>query len=97
MDQERLPRRILEFVPTWKTKKGKTSKFVDAGGYNRNEREENWRLAMGRQRRMEKENKFTLGTEKCENTKNPYMNKINKHTTCFAVKASKNYKGYTLG
>jgi hypothetical protein len=27
-------------VPTWKTKKGKTSKFVDAGGYNRNEREE---------------------------------------------------------
>ena len=26
-------------VPTWKSKKGKTSKFVDAGGYNRNERE----------------------------------------------------------
>jgi hypothetical protein len=26
-------------VPTWKTIKGKTSKFVDAGGYNRNERE----------------------------------------------------------
>ena len=24
--------------PTWKTKTGKTSKFVDAGGYNRNER-----------------------------------------------------------
>ena len=24
-------------VSTWKTKKGKTSKFVDAGGYNRNE------------------------------------------------------------
>ena len=23
--------------PTWKTKKGKTSKLVDAGGYNRNE------------------------------------------------------------
>jgi hypothetical protein len=26
-------------VPTWKTKKGKTSKFVDARSYNRNERE----------------------------------------------------------
>ena len=29
----------FEIVPTWKTKKGKTSKFVDARGYNRNERE----------------------------------------------------------
>ena len=28
-------------VPTRKTKKGKTSKFVDAGGFNRNEREGN--------------------------------------------------------
>ena len=26
-------------VPTWKTKKGKTSEFVDAGDYNRKERE----------------------------------------------------------
>ena len=26
-------------VPTWKTKNGKTSKFADAGGYNRIERE----------------------------------------------------------
>ena len=26
-------------VLTWKTKKGKTSKFMDAGDYNRNERE----------------------------------------------------------
>ena len=26
-------------VPTWKTKKGKTPEFLDAGGYNRNERE----------------------------------------------------------
>ena len=25
-------------VTTWKTKKGKTSKFVNAEGYNRNER-----------------------------------------------------------
>ena len=43
-------------VPTWKTKKGKTSKFVNAGRYNMNEREWNWRLVMGRQRRVEKEN-----------------------------------------
>jgi hypothetical protein len=27
-------------VPTWNTKKGKTSEFLDAGGYNRNERGE---------------------------------------------------------
>jgi hypothetical protein len=26
-------------VPTWRTKKRKTSKFVDAGNYNLNERE----------------------------------------------------------
>jgi hypothetical protein len=37
-------------------KKGKTSKFMDAGGYNRNEREGNCRLGMGRHRGMEKEN-----------------------------------------
>ena len=39
-------------VPTWKTKKGKTLKFVEAGGYNRNERErerEIWQLGVGRQ------------------------------------------------
>ena len=30
---------------------------------------------MGRQRRVEKENTFTLGTEKCENIKNLYINK----------------------
>jgi hypothetical protein len=34
-------------LPTWKTNKGKTSKFVDAGGYNKNERAGNWRLGMG--------------------------------------------------
>ena len=61
-------------VPTWKTKKGKTSKIVDAGGYNRNERE---RVigGMGRQRRVEKKNKFTFGTERCENFNNMYINK----------------------
>ena len=50
-------------VSTWKTKKGKTSKFVNAGGYNGNERVEDWRLGMGRQRGVEKEDKFTLGIE----------------------------------
>ena len=30
---------------------------------------------MGRQRRLEKENKFTLGTERCENIKNLYINR----------------------
>ena len=39
---------------TWKTKKGKTSKFVDTGSYNWNEREGNRRLGMGRQRKVEK-------------------------------------------
>ena len=63
-------------VPTWKTKKAKTSKFVDTGGYNRNEIQGNWRLGMGRERKVEKENKFTLCTERCENINNLYINKI---------------------
>ena len=58
------PEKNFGMVPTWKTKKGKTSKFVDSGGYNRNEREGNWRLGISRERRMEKENKFTIGTGK---------------------------------
>ena len=62
-------------VPTWKTKKGKTSKFVDAGDYNRKEREENWRFGICRERSVEKEHLFTLGTERCENIKNLKMNK----------------------
>jgi hypothetical protein len=49
-------------VPTWKTKKGKTSEFMDAGDYNRNERAENWRLGMGRQKGVEKKKLFNLGT-----------------------------------
>ena len=40
----------FRMVPTWKTKKGKTSEFLEAGAYNRNERAGNWRLGMGRQR-----------------------------------------------
>ena len=35
------PQKNFGMVSTWKTKKGKTAKFVDAGGYNRNEREGN--------------------------------------------------------
>ena len=61
-------------VPTWKTKKGKTSKFMDAGGYNRNEGEENWRLVVEPQGGMKKENK-TLGTGWYENINNLYINK----------------------
>ena len=64
MEEERLP---------WKTKKGKTSKFVDAD-YNRNEGEGNQQLGVGWQRRVEKENK-TLGTKICENINNLYIDK----------------------
>ena len=60
-------------VPTWKTKKGKNSKFLDARRYNRNEREENWLLGMDRQRGAEKKYKLTLGTERCDNIKNLYI------------------------
>ena len=50
------PKKNFEMVPTWKTKKAKTSKFLDAGGYNGNERAGNGRLGMGRLRGLEKEN-----------------------------------------
>ena len=63
----------FKIVPTWKTKKGKASEFLDAGGYIMNERAGNWRLGMSRQRGVEKKNEFTLGTERCENIK--YKNK----------------------
>ena len=46
----------FRMVRIWKMKKGKTSEFMDAGGYNRNEIVGNWRLGMVRQRRVEKEN-----------------------------------------
>jgi hypothetical protein len=45
MDEERLHRKTFGMVRTWKKKKKKkkrkTSKFVDAGSDNRNEREGN--------------------------------------------------------
>ena len=65
-------------MSTSKTKKGKTSKFVDAGGYNRNEREGNFQLGVGRLRRVEKKNKIkTLGTETCENKETVYKKNKN--------------------
>ena len=63
-------------VSTWKKKKRKTSEFMDARSDNRNEREGNYQLGMGGQRRMEKKNKFrTLGTERYANIKTLYINK----------------------
>ena len=38
-------------APTWKTKKGKITKLVDAGGYNRNKRE----IESERERERERE------------------------------------------
>ena len=46
---------------------------MDAGGYNGNKRAVVWRLGMGQQRGVEKENKSTLSTERCENIKNMYI------------------------
>ena len=44
-----------------------------AGGFNGNESERGiGDFGMGRQRGVEKENKYTLGTERCENIKNMY-------------------------
>ena len=38
-------------------------------GYNRNDRVGNYRLEMGRQKRVDKENKFTLGTKRCKKSR----------------------------
>ena len=38
-EQKKAPSNNFGMVPTCKTKKGKTSKFMDAGGYKWNERE----------------------------------------------------------
>ena len=46
---------------------------MDGGGYKGIERAEVWRHGMGRQRGVEKENAFTLGTKGCENIKNLYI------------------------
>ena len=55
MDQERIPRRILEWCPPGRQIKGRPRNSWIAGGYNRNERAGNWGLRMGRQRGVEKE------------------------------------------
>ena len=61
-------------VSTWKKKKGKTSKFVDAEGNNWNEREGGINnIEWIDSSRMEKENK-TLGTERYENIDTLYIN-----------------------
>ena len=63
-------------VSTGKAKKGKTSKFVDVGGYNKNEREREGGINNLEwvERRVEKKNKtITLGTERCENIKTLYI------------------------
>ena len=55
-DGQRAPQKNFRMVPTWKTKKEKTSEYVYAEGYNKIERAGNWRFGMGQQRRVEKEN-----------------------------------------
>ena len=55
-------------VYIWKTKKGRTSKVVDTGGYKRNE------IGSNNLEWAKKNNKIkALGTERCENIKNPYI------------------------
>jgi hypothetical protein len=53
---KKAPLKNFKMLTTWKTKKEKTSEFVDASDYNSNERTGNWRLAMGQHRGVEKEN-----------------------------------------
>ena len=51
-----------------KKKKGKASKFVDAGRNFQNQREGSWQHQMDRQEKMEKNNKIkNVGTERSEN------------------------------
>ena len=57
-------------VTAWKKKKkkGKITKFKDAGSNHRNEREGHQQLGMYQQGIKEKENKIkTIGTERSEN------------------------------
>ena len=73
MDEERLPRRILEWYPLWRKRKGRPQNSwmqkVTTGIRERGI----WQLGMGQQRGVGKKNKFTLGTERCENIKNLYI------------------------
>ena len=78
MDEEMLPRKTFEWCPPGRRRRERPWNSLIAGGYNTNEGVrgggENWRLGVGRQEGVEKENK-TLGTERCENIKNLYINK----------------------
>ena len=56
---------VVGMVSNWKTKKVKISKVVDLGGYNRNEREGNLRLGMGRQRRVGKKTQKYVKHQEC--------------------------------
>jgi hypothetical protein len=66
---------INTVMSTWKTKKGKTSKFMDAGGYNRNKRGINNLEWVDREGWRRKNKIMTLGIERCENIKTLYINK----------------------
>ena len=71
MGQERLPRRSLEWCPPGRQRRGRARnswmQVTTEMREREREREENWRLGMIRQTRVEKENKFALDTERCEN------------------------------
>ena len=63
-------------VSTWRKKEEKTSKFVDAEGYNRNERGGELTTWNGStEKGGEKKRIKTLSTERCENIMTLYINK----------------------
>ena len=73
MGQGRLPRRILELCPPGRRRKGRprnswmqevTTRMSELASWN------------GSTERAEKENKFTLDTERCENIKNLCIEKL---------------------
>ena len=67
---------------TWKRKKGKTSKFVDAETSKWNEREGNKQYGMDRHGRMENKNKIkVLDKKRCEN-----VDTLNKNKKCTPIK-----------
>ena len=78
MNEERLPQKIVEYCyledEEEEEEKRKTSKFMDLGSNNWNERAGNYQYGMDRQGRKEKENK-TFDTERCENIDTLYINK----------------------
>jgi hypothetical protein len=65
---------ILEWYPTGRRRKGRPSKFMDAGSYNRYERKGITNFELVDREEWRRKNK-TLGTEKCANIKTLYTNK----------------------